>query len=157
MVYSGDPAASQSDEIRYLVQDTDQLSPLLTDAELDYEIAKWTQETDDTTFLASHVAEAIGRKYSGVTTVSADGVEVDLAGLAQAYFTMADRLQAEWENGVAANDIDLDNLLAGIAPDLSIAPLSFGLGEMDNPEGGQQQLGGRVGVAYQGWWSPYAS
>ena len=40
--YSGNPGASNLDEVRFLIQDTDSTDPLLSNEEINYLLAEWT-------------------------------------------------------------------------------------------------------------------
>lgn len=140
--YSGDPAASDKDLIRYLVQDVDNSVRLLTDSEITYEIAQWQPLVSSMYAIAAEVAERISVKFAGVTTVSADGVRVDLSDLSTRYQTVAGQLRAQAERGAVSDVIDMASLGVNQTWDPSIRPLSFGIGFQDNPEAGRQQYGG---------------
>lgn len=143
--YSGDPASSERDEVRFLVQDTDVTFPILMDAELDYLLGVWMPRVDSTIYVAAVAAEVISRKFAGVVNVSADGVSVNTADLSERYHVIASRLRDEYKAaGADAALLDLDNLLMGYLPDASIAPLTFWRGMHDNPEAGEQDYGGTI-------------
>jgi len=140
--YSGDPSSSQRDELRFLVQDTDQGFPLLQDEELDYLITTWLERYDSLTYVAAVAAASISRKFAGIVSVSADGVSVNTADLAQRYRDLAEGLRDEYKAAQVGGQVDISNLMVGQSPDYSIKPLRFGVGLMDNPEVGLQDFGG---------------
>jgi hypothetical protein len=143
--YSGDPANSSLDEVRFLIQDTDPGLPLLTDEEIGFLLARWLNKYDSVTYVAAVAAAAISRKFAGIVSVSADGVSVNTADLAQKYRDMAVQLRAEYVSSQIGGEVDISNIMVGQTPDFSIKPLSFGIGLHDNPEAGMQDFGGWVG------------
>lgn len=141
--YSGDPSTSARDELRFLIQDTDPAMGLLADNELDYLINTWMPKYDSLTFVASIASAVISRKFAGITTVSADGVEVDISALSKTYAQMAVNFREEYNEAQDSGaDVDLSNIEWEQAFDPSIAPLNFGIGMNDNPEAGQQAYSG---------------
>ncbi len=141
--YSGDPRTSLRDQVRYLVQDTDSTLQLQSDEEIDYLIREWMPKYDSVYLVAARAAAVISRKFAGVLSVSADGVSVSTADLSQRYAEMSTRLRAEHNEAMATGGVlDLANLMSGSQLDYDIAPLSFGVGQFDNPWAGQQDFGG---------------
>lgn len=139
--YSGDPANSDVDELRFLIQDTDPGLPLLSDEELEFLVERWLPRYDSLTYVAAVAAAAIARKFTGIVTVSADGVSINTADLTSKYRDMAVALRAEYVAGQIGGEIDISNIMVGSVPDYSIKPLAFGIGLHDNPEAGQQDFG----------------
>lgn len=139
--YSGDPANSDVDELRFLIQDTDPGLPLLSDEELEFLVERWLPRYDSLTYVAAVAAAAISRKFTGIVTVSADGVSINTADLTSKYRDMAVSLRAEYVAGQIGGEIDISNIMVGSVPDYSIKPLAFGIGLHDNPEAGQQDFG----------------
>ena len=143
--YSGDPSTSDKDEVRFLTQDTDPDFPLLSDEEIGWLIGKWGQAYDSNIMVAAVAAALIARKFAGLVTVSADGVEVDVSGLHDRYVGIAQELRDEYARMQdVGGAVDLTNLMIGVDIDPSIQPLSFARGMHDNPEAGRQDFGG--------WW-----
>lgn len=141
--YSGDPATSDRDEVRFLVQDVDPTTPLLSDAELDYLLAQWGPRYASNTMTASIAAAVISRKFAALVPVSADGVSVQLETLSKTYAQMAVQLRDEFNEAADVEaEIDLSSIQYPGAFDSTIAPLNFSLGMHDNPEAGQQAYGG---------------
>lgn len=141
--YSGNPANSLRDRVRYLIQDTEETLQLQSDEELDFLIREWMPKFDSVYMVASKAAAVVSRKFAGVLNISADGVSVNTADLSERYATMATRLRAEHgEATVTGGVIDLANLMNDSELDYDIKPLSFGQGQFDNPWAGQQDYGG---------------
>lgn len=141
--YSGNPSTSIRDQVRYLIQDTDSTLQLQSDEELDFLIRLWMPKYDSVHLVASKAAAVISRKFAGVLTISADGVSVNTADLSQRYHDMSVRLRTEHqEAGVTGGVLDLANLMSDSRLDHGIKPLSFGVGQFDNPSAGQQDYGG---------------
>lgn len=139
--YSGNPAGSDRDQVRFLIQDTDPGLVLLQDEELDWLIAKWMPKYDSLTYVAAVAAAQISRKFIGIVSVSADGVSVNTADLAQRYRDLATQLRNEYQADQVGGEINIDNLLIGSSIDYSIRPLRFGVGLHDNPGAGLQDYG----------------
>jgi len=139
--YSGDPTNSDTDEVRFLTQDTDPGLPLLTDEEIDFLIERWMPRYDSLTYVAAVAAATISRKFTGIVTVSADGVSVNTADLSSKYRDMAVQLRAEYVAGQIGGEVDISSIMVGSTPDFSIKPLAFGIGLHDNPEAGLQDFG----------------
>lgn len=140
--YSGDPTSSPRDQLRFTLQDTDSGLQLLQDEELDFLISEWLPRYDSLTYVAAIAAATISRKFVGIVSVSADGVSVNTADLAQRYRDLAEQLRDEYKAAQIGGEIDITNLLVGYGPDPSIRPLRFAVGLHDNVEAGQQDYGG---------------
>lgn len=139
--YSGTPGTSQKDEVRFWTQDVVSNRQLLSDEEIDYLVAKWFEQSASIIYVASVAAEVIAAKCAAEVAVSADGVSVNLSELQTKYIQLAMRLrdQAKLELN---DDIDLpDDYLYDPALDLSLEPLVFGVGFMDNWEVGRSDYG----------------
>lgn len=148
--YSGNPADSKRDEVRFLLQDTDDSRPLLYDAELDYIIDYYGVRFDDSApYMASIGAGVIARKFAGVVSISADGVSVQIGDLSARYTELASALRLEHSNAQEVGGaVDLANLMWESELDHSIAALNFSIGMHDNPSAGQQAYGGHKGPSW---------
>lgn len=140
--YTGDPTTSPRDELRFTLQDTDTGLQLLQDEELDFLINEWMPKYDSLTYVASVAAATISRKFVGIVSVSADGVSVNTADLAQRYRDLALQLRDEYKAAQIGGEVNIDNVLIGQGPDYSIRPLRFGVGLHDNSDAGLQDWGG---------------
>jgi hypothetical protein len=148
--YSGDPATSLVDEVRFQVQDTGADGYwLLTDLEIQHLIDRWAAVYDSITYVAAVAAGVIARKFAGVTDISADGVSVSTSGLSDRYLKVAAALRQEYKDEGATGGMPLlDNILSGTQWDPSIEPLEFGMHAHDNPAAGRQSYGGLRRGAY---------
>jgi hypothetical protein len=142
--YSGDPTSSDKDEVRALLQDTDDTFPLLSDEEIAWLLGKWGPVYDSNEMVAAVGAAVVARKFAGLVTVQADGVEVDVSGLHDRFVAIAQELRDEYARLQDTGVVDLENLLVGVDVDPSIRPLSFAVGMHDNPQAGLQDFGGWV-------------
>lgn len=142
--YSGDPTTSQLDEVRFLVQDTDPELKLLSNPEISYLLGFWMPIYCSTYFVAHIAARRISAKFTGVVTVNADGVAVNVSDLSERYDTLAARLRAEYVESSVGGEIDLSGLMMGATNEPGVLPLSFAKGLFDNPEAGQQDYGGEL-------------
>lgn len=140
--YSGDPSASDLDEVRFLIQDTNAARVLLSDTEINYLIDKWTPLYASNVYVASKAAEAVAAKYTGEVTYSADGVSIDGSALQTKYNQLAATLRSAYDAEAFAADISVGGVLYGETLDPSIKPLSFGKGMHDNARAGDQDMGG---------------
>lgn len=138
------PDASDKDEVRFYLQDTDPGFPLLQDEEIQWLIDEWMPKYDSLIYVASVGAAVISNKFTGLVPVSADGVSVSVGDLSERYRAMAASLREQYKAAQINADINIDNLLVGHSPDPSIRPLRFGVGLHDNPEAGQQDYGGQT-------------
>jgi hypothetical protein len=138
------PDASDKDEVRFYLQDTDPGFPLLQDEEIQWLITEWMPKYDSLIYVASVGAAVIANKFVGLVSVATDGVSVGTQDLAQRYRDMAAALRDQYKAAQIGADINIDNLLIGHSPDPSIRPLRFGVGLHDNPEAGQQDYGGQT-------------
>lgn len=148
--YSGDPSTSPKDEVRFHLQDTDAGFPLLTDEEIDFQIDEWLPKYDSLIYVAATCADVVSRKFVGIVAVSADGVSVNTADLADRYRLLATELRAQHKASQIGADINIDNVLIGHGRDSGIRPLRFGVGLHDNPEAGNQDYGGWTGDPFSG-------
>lgn len=140
--YSGDPNASDRDQVRFWLQDTDPNVRLLSNTELQFIIDTWKDRYDSLIYAASKAADAVSVKFAGVVSVNADGVSVDVASLSERFAAAADRLMQTYKDAQVGGEVDIRNLLWGSTLDHGIAPLRFGMGLHDNREAGLQDYGG---------------
>ncbi len=140
--YSGDPANSRLDELRFWVQDTDPELQLLSDEECLYLLGTWLPKTNSIVFTAAVACEVIAAKYTGDISVSADGVSVATSELQERYIRLAARLREQYKADYAsATGPIMTGIMWDDAYDHSIKPLRFGIGFTDNAEAGRQDYG----------------
>lgn len=148
--YSNDPGTSPLDQVRFAISDTNSARKLLTDEEIKWLIARQVPIFNDPMVAAEHAALRIASKYTGGTSISADGVSIDTSGLQDKYRALAAQLREERSQLNGAAPIPY---AGGMDPaedwgDSDVAPLSFGTGMTDNPRAGRQDYGRR------GWAAP---
>lgn len=139
--YSGNPASSDKDQVRFLLQDVDAMLPLLQDEEISWLIAEWMPKYDSLIYVASVGAATISRRFAGIVSVSADGVSVNTADLAQRYRDLALELRDQYKAAMIGGEVDISNVMIGSGPEPGVRPLRFGVGLHDNPEAGLQDYG----------------
>ena len=88
--YSGNPADSEKDAVRFLIGDTDTDDQLLSDAEINYVIV----ESGGSIYQAAHdAAYAIAGKFSRMASSKSVGdMSISYADRAQAFFALANEL-----------------------------------------------------------------
>lgn len=91
--YSGDPSASTKDAIRFIVGDTDSDDQLITDAEINYLIAR--HGTINRT--ASEAARSIAAKFARLMNRSIGGLSADFSSKYRQYMELADNLLSKEE------------------------------------------------------------
>lgn len=141
--YSGDPATSERDEVRFLIGDTDDSIKLLFDPEIDYLIGRWEPVNDSLVYVAAVAADLVAAKFAGVVNISADGVTINTADLSERYRALALSLRNLFKAG-ALGVLDIGNLMIGAELDPSIKPLFAAMGMHDNHYAGQQNYGGQI-------------
>lgn len=150
MPYSGDPAASDIDAVRFWAQDTGN-PPLLTDAEINYLIAFAGGDegvTVSPVLVAAYACDRIASKYVGWVNINADGVSYSGDQLQQRYNALAAELRKSEKRLQEAGAFPF---VGGIAIDTAPIPgvkePNFGIGMDDNPEG-YPQAGGWDGLVH---------
>lgn len=90
MPYSGNPGASQDDEVRFLVGDTDTAVPRLSDDEVTYLLATYTTPIR----AAYQAALALAAKYGAKANKTVGPTSIQYQGIAQEYRELAASLAA---------------------------------------------------------------
>lgn len=121
--YSGDPASSARDAIRFLIGDTDTTDQLLSDEEIAWinlEQAGSSTSTSDLYYSAHYACHAIGAKLARQADKQIGDLSVKLSQKAAQYRLLANDLMAHanrqnapipYAGGISVSDkqIDLDN------------------------------------------------
>lgn len=139
--YSGDPSVSHVDEVRFWLQDTDPRVRLMSDLELQFLIDLWMPKYDSLVMVAAVASDRVAAKFTGVVSVSADGVNADVSGLADRYAALGMRLRQLHKDATIGGEVDLSNLMWDAHPDWGIEPLQFGVGMHDSRDVGRQNYG----------------
>lgn len=147
--YSGNPADSTLDAVRFYSQDVDTDNQLLTNEEITFIIDQWSNVSDSPVYLAAVVCDTISARFAKELSYSADGVSVSGSELQQKYATLAENLREQYKASVIGDGPDVSGILISDTYDPSIKPLSFAKGMHDNPEAGQQDFGGYNELRYR--------
>jgi len=141
MSYDG-PGASEKDEVRFWIQDTDPTDEILADEEIEYLLSKWLPIHFSVVFVASIAAEVIAARFAREVSVSADGVSVGASELLARYQQLAVKLRDQAREDLSAGAIpDFGGVMFDPTHDSGIKPLVFGIGFMDNYEVGRADYG----------------
>lgn len=141
--YSGDPSASDLDEVRFHLQDTDSTDPLLTDEEIEFVIDAWVDNVGTNVWAAAICAETIAAKFAREVSVSGDGVSVGVEALQDKYEALALSLRDQHKSKVGAAGVPTaGGTIFDDTFDSRIKPLSFGKGMHDSQRVGRQDYGG---------------
>lgn len=139
--YSGTPSDSDLDTVRFYLRDTNPRVRLLGDQEIQFLIDEWMPRYDSLIYVASVAADAIANAFAGTVSISADGVNVDVSRISEAYANVAMRMRAMHKDAQIGGEVDITNLMWGQYVDPSIDPLQFKIGLDDNIEAGRQNYG----------------
>lgn len=129
--YSGNPADSEKDAVRFLIGDTDANDELLSDEEIDYVIV----ESGGSKYQAAHdAAYAIASKFSRMAQSKSVGdLSISYADRARAYFELANELlELGARRDIPTPWVSPDNMIR--AADKTIPPpngTEFYTGQMD--------------------------
>lgn len=89
--YSGDPASSEKDYVRFLVGDTDTNDQLVQDEEIEAVLA----DEGNVSLAAAIIAEAIAGKYSRLADISVGKTSISYSQRAASYLALATRLRKQ--------------------------------------------------------------
>jgi hypothetical protein len=87
--YSGDPASSTKDAVRFHVQDVIEADPQVNDEEIEYLL---TSESSDVLRAAARTAETIAAKYARQVDKSVGGLSLSAGRRQEHYMTLAQNL-----------------------------------------------------------------
>jgi hypothetical protein len=83
-----DPNADPKDAVRFLVGDTDDTDPLVSDEEIQYALAQWSNPYR----AGAYVCESLAAKFAREVSHSGDGLSFSGSDLHKHYLALADRL-----------------------------------------------------------------
>ncbi len=130
--YSGDPLASPRDEVRFLLGDTSASQAKLQDAEVDFLLAHWE---NDTYAAAAAAADLISNNAAPYYDFATDGGSTSIGQLQERYRQVARTLrQTRAQRSLApfyVGGIDRGDVEAHEA-DVSVVHPDFGTGMHDN-------------------------
>jgi len=137
--YSGNPADSDRDAVRFYIGDIDPNLQLLQDEDIDFLLKKWLPVYGSDLMVAAGAAEMVANHFAREVSVSADGVSVSSSELQQKYNDLASNLRDMYK---------IEQIGTPIIPGLwefqwdpSLPPLRFGIGFTDNYLAGRQDYG----------------
>ncbi len=141
--YSGDPANSALDTVRYLIGDTASSGAMVTDEEINYAINRWYKLYGTLEYVAAAVLDTLAARYAREAgSISADGVSVSLANLRDQFAAQAALLRQQHKSTFVGAQPDVGGIspYEGLEPDTK--PFAFGKGFTDNDSAGRQDYGG---------------
>lgn len=143
MAFTYDESLSRPiDQLRFLIEDTDEGLPYYQDGELEWLLSEWMPRNDSVYYVAAIAADKLATKFAAMPDVSADGVSVSLSSLSRQFRELAANLRETYKASQVGGEIDMSSIMVGTRMDPSIRPLRFGVGMHDNPEVGAQDYGG---------------
>lgn len=137
--YSGVPVAGTTDEIRFLIQDTDSTNAIFQDEEIQYYVSRWQSVNGSAFKTAASLCETAAAKYAREVTISSDATSVAMEQLQQKYEELAARLRS------MAGEIDMSGngpIVGGTNSDdwyYGGPPKTFQRKMNDNPLAGEQE------------------
>ncbi len=119
--YSGSPGSSAKDAVRFLIGDTDECKPLLTDGEITYFLSQYNQAPINASI---RCCEAIMAKFSRRADESVGQVRITFSQQSKMYRTMRDDLirrlakedGAPYAGGISKTDVQTVALNADRVP-----------------------------------------
>lgn len=141
--YSGNPSTSTTDEIRFLIGDTDPEEELIQDEEIQYLYNTWFTIYGTVFYVAAIACETIAASFAREGSHSADGVSVNLGALQAQFTKQAETLREQHASLLLGGIPDVGGVTAGEQPDPDIQPLIFGTGMHDDLAAGRQDYGSR--------------
>lgn len=130
--YSGDPASSPKDAVRFWIQDT--AAPWKTsDEEINYVLTLFTNPM----LAAANVAKALAAKYAAMPSKKVGDFSISFGELAKNYFALADKLETQAQTfgllPYAGGTSIADEKVVANNPDRPRPP--FRQDQFDNPNG----------------------
>ena len=111
--YSGDPASSEKDAVRFLIGDTDTDDQQLSDAEINYLIAQW----GGVMVSAINAVRGIIARYARLVSKQVGDLSIDYSDRLAAYQALVGQLEAGnikdvdlYAGGISVSDVQTVNL-----------------------------------------------
>lgn len=137
-----DPSSSLMEAVRFYSQDVLPDDAFLTDEEISFVIAEWSNITDNAIYLAAACCDTISAKFARELSYSADGVSVGANELQEKYSRLAESLREQYKSIDVGDGPDVGGIINGETFDPDIKSLSWSKGMHDNIEAGKQDFGG---------------
>jgi hypothetical protein len=152
--YSGDPANSDLDQVRFLLGDTDVSNALFQDAEINWGISVWGPLYGSDFLVAAQLAENAAAYYAQQAAYSADGVSLSFGPIGDALRAVAARLKNQYAMAAQAGVmVDAGGVSWGDGKIPGTRNFAFGMKMDDDPAAGQQDFGGDWPSVYnEGEW-----
>jgi len=132
--YSGNPASSTRDLVRFLIQDTVSADAVFQNAELDYLVTTWTDGYAAAVAAADIAAVKFSREADYSKKVGDLSLSESFSGRSADYRTMADRLRKlRYEISPPTPYADSDALVQTGNKDVDEYYTDFYTGQFDNP------------------------
>lgn len=142
--YSGNPAASPIDAVRFWINDTDvPTNALLQNEEIQYVITLLTPSNGgDPLFVAAWCCQVIAGKYAGEISITADGVSYSGDQLQDKYLKLAQSLRDQYNQFRGLGGAPYaGGILEGEFTAPGTKSPEFGIGKDDNLRAGGQRFG----------------
>lgn len=146
--YSGNPATSTRDAIRFYCQDVDIDDQFITDEEIDFIITSWANVSDHPLFLAAVTCDTIAARFAREISYSADGLSVGAGELQDKFRQLSAALRDQYKAMDIGGGPDIGGIMIGEVYDPDIKPLIWAVGQHDNMAAGQQDYGGTEPAQY---------
>lgn len=145
--YSGDPGASDLDQVRFLLGDTDvsggATTALFSDQEIAWGVNSWGPLYGSDIMVAAQLAENAAAAFAQQASYSADGVSVTFGPIGDSLRALAASLKNQY---AMASQVGVLPEAGGMTVGEGMVPgtksFMFGIGMDDSPEAGQQDFGG---------------
>jgi len=152
--YSGNPASSTLDTVRFYINDTDETQPLLSNEDIQFLLDLWMPIYKSPLLTSAVAAEVVAGKFARQVSVSADGVSVSVSELQEKYNDLAYNLREMYKLEEIGTPV-LPGIIYDPVWDPTIKPTRFGIGFTDNYLAGRQDYGNYDPDGYpNGWVGP---
>jgi hypothetical protein len=128
--YSGNPAASDLDAVRFLIGDVDETDAQLEDEELNFLRSECSDDTQRAAVLA---CDSLAALYARKTDKAVGPLKVSYSQVMTHYLQLAETLRNRYDTILAAP--------VNAGPDALLQPPIFGIGFQDNLSAGPQAGG----------------
>lgn len=150
--YSGDPATSEKDAVRFYISDTDKELPLLQDEDIKFLLDRWMPIYKSLLLTSAVACEIIAGKFARQVSVNADGVSVGISELQSKYNDLASSLRDQYKMERQGTPL-LPGVMWDDRWDPTIKPTRFGIGFTDNYMAGRQDYGDYDPSGYPNDWA----
>ena len=139
--YTGNPSDNDLDAVRFLIGDTQESEPLLTDEEITFLNAQWTLSFS-VYWTAAMACETIAARFAREVTFNSDSQTISTSELQDKYLKQAERLRVlHMSFNQGAGVIEVGGITRGETHDPTVKPLAFGRSMHDHYEAGEQDQG----------------